>query len=202
VSTVIVTKRYGVTAEVAASAQRDVANSSPQADACGVAPAGHGICAPRRTWHGFAEASSSQSYGSAATLVRFAVEQLGVSLERVPELLAQGTRTLIHGDAQAGIRAGLCHRLRGVVEVVTGDTVLVVVTLNALAPEESTLWLDMGALGMEPYDRFWVRDEITGEEYQWGQANYVRLDPAKAIAHIVNMPQIPDEARLSLLRRE
>jgi len=85
---------------------------------------------------------------------------------------------------------------------VTGDTVLVVVTLNALAPEESTLWLDMGALGMEPYGRFWVRDEITGEEYQWGQANYVRLDPAKAIAHVLNMPQIPSESRLILQRRE
>jgi starch synthase (maltosyl-transferring) len=85
---------------------------------------------------------------------------------------------------------------------VTGDTVLVVVSLNALAPEESTLWLDMGALGMEPYDRFWVRDEITGEEYQWGQANYVRLDPAKAIAHVLNAPQIPSESRLILLRRE
>jgi starch synthase (maltosyl-transferring) len=80
--------------------------------------------------------------------------------------------------------------------------VLVVVTLNALAPEESTLWLDMGALGMEPYDRFWVRDEITGEEYQWGQANYVRFDPAKAIAHVLNMPHIPSESRLILLRRE
>ena len=55
---------------------------------------------------------------------------------------------------------------------------LVVVTLNPFGPEEATLWLDMGALGMEPYDRFWVRDEITGEEYQWGQANYVRIDPA------------------------
>ena len=62
-------------------------------------------------------ASSSQSYGSAAGLVRFAVEQLGESLpaashelakvyvpraERVPELLAQGIRTLIHGDAHLG----------------------------------------------------------------------------------------------------
>ena len=52
----------------------------------------------------------------------------------------------------------------------TGDQVLVVVTLNPFGPEEATLWLDMGALGMEPYDRFWVRDEITGNEYQWGQA--------------------------------
>ena len=62
----------------------------------------------------------------------------------------------------------------------TGDCVLVVVTLNAFGPEEATLWLDMAALGMEPYERFWVRDEITGEEYQWGQANYVRLDPAQS----------------------
>jgi starch synthase (maltosyl-transferring) len=84
----------------------------------------------------------------------------------------------------------------------TGDAVLVVVTLNAFAPEEATLWLDLPALGMDWYDRFWVRDEITGEEYQWGQANYVRLDPGKAVAHIVNLPRIPDEARLILLRRE
>jgi starch synthase (maltosyl-transferring) len=85
---------------------------------------------------------------------------------------------------------------------VTGDTVLVVVTLNAFAPEEATLWLDMGALGMESYDRFWVRDEITGEEYQWGQSNYVRIDPAKAVAHILNMPLVPYEKRAELLRRE
>jgi starch synthase (maltosyl-transferring) len=85
---------------------------------------------------------------------------------------------------------------------ITGDCVLVVVTLNAFGPEEATIWLDMSALGMEPYDRFWVRDEVTGDEYQWGQANYVRLDPARSVAHILNMPQIPDEKRLNLLRRE
>ena len=85
---------------------------------------------------------------------------------------------------------------------VTGDTVLVVVTLNPFRAEEGTLWLDMPALGMHPYDRFWVRDEITGEEYQWGQANYVRLEPARAVAHILNMPLIPAEQRPNLLWRE
>jgi starch synthase (maltosyl-transferring) len=85
---------------------------------------------------------------------------------------------------------------------ITGDCVLVVVTLNAFGPEEATIWLDMGALGMEPYDRFWVRDEVTGDEYQWGQANYVRIDPARSVAHILNMPQIPNDKRLNLLRRE
>jgi starch synthase (maltosyl-transferring) len=85
---------------------------------------------------------------------------------------------------------------------VTGDCVLVVVTLNAFGPEEATVWLDMEALGMDSYDRFWVRDEVTGDEYQWGQANYVRIDPARSVAHILNMPQIPNEKRLNLLRRE
>ncbi|HEU4362464.1 MAG TPA: alpha-1,4-glucan--maltose-1-phosphate maltosyltransferase [Mycobacterium sp.] len=83
----------------------------------------------------------------------------------------------------------------------TGDTVLVVVTLNAFGPEQATLWLDMAALGMEPYQRFWVRDEISGEEYHWGQANYIQLDPERAVAHIVNMPQIGADTRVRLLRR-
>jgi starch synthase (maltosyl-transferring) len=81
-----------------------------------------------------------------------------------------------------------------------GDTVLVVVTLNAFAAEEATLSLDMTALGMEPYQRFWVRDEISGEEYQWGQENYVRLDPGRAVAHIVNMPVMNADARARLVR--
>lgn len=83
----------------------------------------------------------------------------------------------------------------------TGDCVLVVVTLNAFGPEEATLHLDMAALGMEPYERFWVRDEITGEEYQWGQSNYIRIDPGRAVAHVINMPLIPEESRITLLRR-
>jgi starch synthase (maltosyl-transferring) len=84
----------------------------------------------------------------------------------------------------------------------TGDAVLIVVTLNPFGPEEATLWLDMPALGMEWYDRFWVRDELTGEEYHWGQTNYVRLDPANSVAHIVNLPRVPDAVRTQLLRGE
>jgi starch synthase (maltosyl-transferring) len=29
-----------------------------------------------------------------------------------------------------------------------------------------------------------MTDEFSGESYRWGQANYVRLDPATAPAHI------------------
>lgn len=85
---------------------------------------------------------------------------------------------------------------------VTGDSVLVVVTLNAYSAEQGTLWLDMGALAMQPDDRFTVHDEVTGEEYQWGQSNYVRIEPWKAVAHILHLPPIPPEQRAALLRRE
>ena len=116
-------------------------------------------------------------------------------IRRVHPALQQ-LRTIVPLPRQRGDR-GLQQ-----VRPATGDQVLMVVTLNAFWPEETTLWLDMAALGMEPYDRFWVRDEITGEEYQWGQSNFVRIEPAKAVAHVLNMPQIPADQRLNLLRRE
>src|SRR5262245_30885283 len=64
------------------------------------------------------------------------------------------------------------------------DTVLVVVNLDPYQPREATVWLDMTALGVDDRSQFVVTDELTGESYRWGQANYVRLDPATAPAHI------------------
>jgi starch synthase (maltosyl-transferring) len=64
------------------------------------------------------------------------------------------------------------------------DTVLVVVNLDPHQPREATVWLDMAALGVDDRSQFVVTDELTGESYRWGQANYVRLDPATAPAHI------------------
>ena len=85
---------------------------------------------------------------------------------------------------------------------VTGDLVLVIVSLNPFGPEQGVVSLDMGALAMQPWERFAVRDEISGEEYLWGQTNYVRLDPAKAVAHILRLPPIPERQRSCMLRRE
>ncbi|MEO6879858.1 MAG: alpha-1,4-glucan--maltose-1-phosphate maltosyltransferase, partial [Mycobacteriaceae bacterium] len=63
------------------------------------------------------------------------------------------------------------------VDPTTGDAVLVVVNLNAFGPEQGTVHLDMPALGRDWQDRFWVRDEITADRYEWGEANFVRLEP-------------------------
>jgi starch synthase (maltosyl-transferring) len=74
-----------------------------------------------------------------------------------------------------------------------GDTVLVVVNLDPHQPREATIWLDGEALGVDlsrtdPSGQgFTVTDELTGESYRWGQANYVRLDPAHMPAHIFSV---------------
>jgi starch synthase (maltosyl-transferring) len=64
------------------------------------------------------------------------------------------------------------------------DTVLVVVNLDPHQAREATVWLDLPELGMDWHEEFIVRDELSGEIFSWGQANYVRLDPAVRPAHI------------------
>jgi starch synthase (maltosyl-transferring) len=67
------------------------------------------------------------------------------------------------------------------------DTVLVVVNLNPYRTREATVWLDLPALGVDR--EFMVTDQLTGESFVWGQANYVRLDPATRPAHIFAVQQ-------------
>jgi starch synthase (maltosyl-transferring) len=62
------------------------------------------------------------------------------------------------------------------------DTVLVVVSVDPYRTREATVWLDLPALGVDR--EFTVTDELTGESYRWGAANYVRLDPQTRPAHI------------------
>jgi starch synthase (maltosyl-transferring) len=72
------------------------------------------------------------------------------------------------------------------------DTVLVVINLDPHQPREATIWLDLPALGMDGNAEFVVNDELSGATYRWGQANYVRLDPATQPAHIFSvMPDPP-----------
>ena len=71
------------------------------------------------------------------------------------------------------------------------DTVLVVVNLDPHAPREATVWLDMPALGMDYGSQFVVTDELSGNSYLWGRANYVRLDPAVTPAHIFTVTPYP-----------
>jgi starch synthase (maltosyl-transferring) len=69
----------------------------------------------------------------------------------------------------------------------TGDTVIVIITLNSFEMREGTVRLDMPELGMDWDDSFRVHDEITGEAWQWGERNYIRLEPWANVAHILRL---------------
>ncbi|GAA1303970.1 alpha-1,4-glucan--maltose-1-phosphate maltosyltransferase [Pseudonocardia xinjiangensis] len=69
-------------------------------------------------------------------------------------------------------------------EPATGDTVLVVCTLDPRVAQSGNTALDMPALGVDWSDTITVHDEVSGEVYQWGQFNYVRLEPWTHVAHI------------------
>jgi starch synthase (maltosyl-transferring) len=82
-------------------------------------------------------------------------------------------RSSVLAAPQAGDQAGAAS-----------DTVLVVVNLDPHQVREATVWLDLPALGIDTNAGFTVTDELSGDTYRWGQANYVRLDPAVRPAHI------------------
>ncbi|MBD0744829.1 alpha-1,4-glucan--maltose-1-phosphate maltosyltransferase [Streptomyces sp. CBMA152] len=71
------------------------------------------------------------------------------------------------------------------------DTVLVVANLDPHHTQEATVSLDMPELGLEWHETVPVRDELTGETYHWGRANYVRLEPGRAPAHILVLRPSP-----------
>ncbi len=66
----------------------------------------------------------------------------------------------------------------------TGNTVLVVCSLDSRNPQWTNTSLDMPALGFDWHERMTVRDQLTGVEYEWGQHNPVRLDPYGEPAHV------------------
>ncbi|MEU4800674.1 alpha-1,4-glucan--maltose-1-phosphate maltosyltransferase, partial [Streptomyces sp. NPDC023327] len=67
------------------------------------------------------------------------------------------------------------------------DLVVVVANLDPHHTQEGTVFLDLGRLGLDRHASVPVRDELSGETYRWGGANYVRLGPGGA--HVLVRPQ-------------
>ncbi|MEV0528955.1 alpha-1,4-glucan--maltose-1-phosphate maltosyltransferase [Streptomyces sp. NPDC050439] len=71
------------------------------------------------------------------------------------------------------------------------NTVLVVVNLDAHHTQEATVSLNMPELGLHWHESVPVRDELTGNTYHWGRANYVRLGPGGA--HVLLVGREPGD---------
>ncbi len=81
----------------------------------------------------------------------------------------------------------LVYAKQAVVGDPDSDTVIVVVNLDPHATRETTVHLDLPALGMDWGERYVVHDEVTGADWSWGQHNYVRLDPHHEPAHVLTV---------------
>jgi starch synthase (maltosyl-transferring) len=68
----------------------------------------------------------------------------------------------------------------------TGDTILIVCNTEPRGTHEATTSLDMAALGLGWDERFQAQDLLTGESFDWGINNFVRLDPHRP-AHILSV---------------
>jgi starch synthase (maltosyl-transferring) len=67
------------------------------------------------------------------------------------------------------------------------NVILVAVNLDPHAAHECTVRVPPEVLGLPPGARFEVHDLLTGARFDWGEHNYVRLDPAVEPAHILRV---------------
>ncbi len=66
------------------------------------------------------------------------------------------------------------------------DTVIVVVNVDPHSVRETTVHLDLAALGITA-DSFEVHDLLSNQNFIWGKDNYVRLDPRDEPAHLLHI---------------
>ena len=88
------------------------------------------------------------------------------------------------------------------VDPVTGDAVLVVINIDSSFAQETTVELNMAAIGLEDHAQFVAHDLITGQDFPWSQRTFVRLDPNKDVAHILRLPKVEGAALAALRQRD
>ncbi|MGI4896710.1 MAG: alpha-1,4-glucan--maltose-1-phosphate maltosyltransferase [Janthinobacterium lividum] len=105
-------------------------------------------------------------------------------VRRAHPALQQLRGTTFHASDDENV---LAFSRRHVADDGTEDLVIVVVNLDPHVTRETFVHLDMVALGRAWSDRFEVRDEITGAIFEWGEHDYVKLDPYTEPAHVLTI---------------
>ncbi len=67
------------------------------------------------------------------------------------------------------------------------NVLLIAVNLNPHHAEATTVRVPLDEIGLPWASRYTAHDLLTGEHYNWGEWNYVRLDPAFTPAHILRL---------------
>jgi Glycosidases len=68
------------------------------------------------------------------------------------------------------------------------DDLLIAVNLDPAAAHDTMVHVPLDALGIDPSAPYVLEDLLTGAHYTWrGPRNYVRLDPAHQVAHVLRV---------------
>ncbi|WP_328475070.1 alpha-1,4-glucan--maltose-1-phosphate maltosyltransferase [Actinoplanes sp. NBC_00393] len=67
------------------------------------------------------------------------------------------------------------------------DVILVVANLDPHQTRDTWVHLDMPELGLQWHDGFVAHDLVTGQHFNWGQHNFVRLGPGAEPVHIISV---------------
>ncbi|MEJ3404248.1 maltotransferase domain-containing protein [Rathayibacter sp. YIM 133350] len=67
------------------------------------------------------------------------------------------------------------------------DTVIVIANVDPHSVRETTVHLDLAAIGIADGEPFEVRDLVTDDVWTWGEHNYVRLDAFTHPVHILHV---------------
>jgi starch synthase (maltosyl-transferring) len=70
------------------------------------------------------------------------------------------------------------------------NILLIVVNVDPYAAHDTMVRVPLDQLGMSWGSRYNVRDLLSGAVYNWGDYNYVRLDPAGTPAHILKVEKV------------
>ena len=77
----------------------------------------------------------------------------------------------------------LCYR-----KSAPGDDLLIAVNLDPTSVQETNVEVPIGDLGLRPDQSYQVEDLLSGTVYTWyGARNYVRLDPAERVGHVLRL---------------
>lgn len=67
------------------------------------------------------------------------------------------------------------------------ETLIVVVNLDGRDAHQTTVHVDLTALGLDPEQPFTVHDELTDQDFEWSWDNYVYLAPWADVAHVLSV---------------
>ena len=108
-------------------------------------------------------------------------------IRREHPALRQLRNLTVHWSDDDAILVYVKHLPAALSETGEDDTVIVVANLDPHSVRETTVHLDTSVWGAAPGSRFPVTDLITGQRWDWGEHNYVRLDAFTEPVHVLHV---------------